>query len=337
MVLHRNQSRDSGTEGFSVTRAAADATDSVGFISNRCHLKKASVKPKADFLKNYFLLLWLIMLSCSPDHDNKNLNEPLFYQVQGTGKPSIIFLHGILGSHRYWDGVVPRLRQHHELILIDLLGFGKSAKPQLEYSVQQHITKIADVVNRTQPKDDRSVIVGHSMGSYLALNYAIAYPDRVKKLILINAPMNSDEASLKKAIAESSSQLMVTMTFSKTWGKLVCKIHELIPLISYPLIRIFEPELPPAVAEAAGQHVYASYSGSFENILLKQNFYELLEKIPNVPVLIISGSTDEYTKNQPLQQLPTRLTVKFVKIDGDHNVLLKKPQRISEEILKFIE
>ena len=106
-------------------------------------------------------------------------------------------------------------------------------------------------------------------------------------------------------------------------------------MISYPLIRVFEPDLPPAVAKAAGQHTYDSYAGSFENVLLKQSFYELLDKVPNIPVLILASTNDEYTQAQALDRLPQRKTVTVVKLSGNHNVLLKDPDRISDEILKF--
>lgn len=215
---------------------------------------------KNKIIYNKFLYLACLLLfiqSCSGTQSKRNsIDEPLNFDVQGAGQPAVIMLHGILGSHHYWDGVVTQLGKHHKLILIDLLGFGESPKPDIKYSVIQHLRKIEDVIEKIQPEKDKAVIVGHSMGAFLALNYAIAFPNRVKKIILINAPMNTDEESLKKAIAESSSKLMVTMTFSKTWGKFVCEVHELMPLISYPLIRIFESELPPAVAKAAGQHTF---------------------------------------------------------------------------------
>ena len=288
--------------------------------------------------KKTYLLLILIFFSCEHQHSQiDSTNQRLFYKIKGAGKPTLVMLHGLLGSHRYWDGVVPELSRNHELLLMDLLGFGESQKPPIEYTVAQHLVKIEDVIEHTQLKESQFIVVGHSMGAFLALNYAIAHPNQVRKLVLINAPMNTDEESLKKAIAENSSQFMVTMTFSKVWGKLVCKIHELMPSISYPLIRILEPELPPAIAQAAGQHSYASYSGSFTNILLKQKFYDLLDKVPEIPVLIIASSKDEYSKDLALVMLPQRSNLKVVKIDGNHNVLLSDPDRISKEILKFIE
>ncbi len=291
----------------------------------------------------FFLVLTMSLFGCRHEQSKNDLkSQPLTYTVEGKGSPRILMLHGMLGSHRYWDGVVPSLSHRHQVTSLDLLGFGDSPKPDINYTVDEHLKGIEKVILAVETddlphKEVRWVLVGHSMGSFLALNFAIAHPEKIEKLVLINPPMKTDEESLKKAMAESSSRLMVTMTFDKTWGHLVCRLHELIPFVSYPLIRVFEPELPPAVAKAAGQHTYASYSGSFENILLKQNFYELLAQVQEIPVLIIASKRDEYTGDRALELLPQRTTLKLVKIDGNHNVVLKDPDRISEEILKFIE
>lgn len=283
-----------------------------------------------------FLFL-IISTSCWHGHSKDDLaGRSLFYKIEGQGQPKLLLLHGMLGSHRYWDGVLPVLSAQHELILVDLLGYGESPKPAIEYTVDQHIAEIEKVTQLIQKDSFQGIIVGHSMGAFLALNYAITHPGKIKKLILINPPMVTDEESLKKAIAETSSRLMVSMTFSRTWGQFVCNIHEMIPSLSYPLIRLFEPQLPPAVAKAAGQHTYNSYRGSFENVLLHQNFYVLLNKVQDIPVLILASTRDEYTKDQALQRLPLRRQLKLVIIDGNHNVLLTDPERISTEILKFI-
>lgn len=172
----------------------------------------------SQFLRILFLFSYiLIVLSCGHmQNEGDSFDQPLFYQVVGAGKPPVIMLHGILGSHRYWDGVVPQLSKNHELILPDLLGFGDSPKPEIEYSIQQHLTKIEDVIERTHSEKSSIVIVGHSMGAFLALNYTITHPDQVKKLILINAPMKTDEESLKKALPKNrSNHTILTRAMAK--------------------------------------------------------------------------------------------------------------------------
>ncbi len=281
-------------------------------------------------------LLAVLIFSSLIRMQKESEDDDLFFEIKGQGE-NVLFLHGILGSHRYWDGVVPQLSETNKLILIDLLGFGKSPKPKKGYTIDDHLQKIEKAVTLAIGADQKLSVVGHSMGAILALNYVIAHPKNIKKLILINAPMVTDEADLKQAVADSSSKLMTIMIFNKTWGKLVCKIHEMFPFISYPLIRLAEPELPSAVAESAGQHTWESYSGSFQHILLEQNFYSLLDQVSDIPILIIASDEDHYTKTSALEKLPQREKLKYVLVSGTHNVLLSRPQRIVKEIQEFLK
>jgi pimeloyl-ACP methyl ester carboxylesterase len=274
----------------------------------------------------------LALLSC-----DKKSSGPLFYRIVGHSESKIIFLHGLLGSQTYWNEVVPELSSNHELVLMDLLGFGDSPKPHAEYTVAEHLSKIDQTINLIVPKKENFALVGHSMGAILALDYIIEHPDQVRKLVLINAPMVTDEKDMRAAVAESSSKFMVTMTFDKTWGKFACKIHEFLPFISYPIIRILEPELPPVVAKAAGQHTWDSFSGSFQHVLLEQNFFKLLSKVKAIPILIIASTEDEYTRPEALKRLPESNNIKLVLLDGDHNVLLRQPKRLASEIDQFLK
>ena len=251
-------------------------------------------------------------------------------------KSDLLFLHGMLGSHRYWDGLLPLIDAGRKLILVDLLGFGESPKPKLQYTVHEHVDFIEKKVDEVKKDQVPLIVIGHSMGGLLSLNFAIANPGKVEKIILINAPMITSEQNLKKAIADSSSKLMVTMTFDKTWGQLVCHIHERFPKLTYYLIRLFEPHLPATMAMAAVQHTYNSYVGTFENVLLHQDFYKLLDQIQNIPVLILASLKDEYTKDNALERLPQRKNIKLIRIPGMHNVLLSDPSCIAAEINKFI-
>lgn len=71
--------------------------------------------------------------------------------------------------------------------------------------------------------------------------------------------------------------------------------------------------------------------------MLHQDFYALLEKLKDIPVLIIASTKDKYTKDESLLRVPLRSSIKLVVLEGNHNVLLKDPERVSTEILKFID
>ena len=195
--------------------------------------------------------------------------------------------------------------------------------------------QIDETISKTVLQGAQFTLVGHSMGALIALDYAIAHPQRIKKLVLINAPMVTNEQSLKKAIADSSSRVMASMTFNKQLGMLVCRLHEIMPMLSYPIIRWLEPELPAAVARDVGHHTWDSFSGSFKNILLNQNFYNLLDQVTAIPTLILVSSDDKYASNTDIKKLPDRKNLKVIKIEGGHNVLLQDPKKVAVEILKF--
>ena len=262
--------------------------------------------------------------------------KTLFAEVQGQGSPAILLLHGMLASHRYWTSVIPDLSKNQKVIATDLLGFGNSPKPPLEYSVEEHISYLQRTLKEILPEDAPLVVIGHSMGAILALNYSILNRQRVKGIILINAPIINSEEQLKEDLKAHSSKLMVTMTFNRLWGRLACFMHELYPPAFVPLIRLLEPDLPAAVAEDATLHDWDSYSGSFKHVLLEQKMKDLLLQINEIPILIIGTDEDSYASKAELDQLQLQANVKIKIFQGKHNFLLNNSEVIIQEINRFI-
>lgn len=110
----------------------------------------------------------------------------LVVRQAGDGEP-LVLLHGLASSSRYWEPHFPVLTARYRAIAPDLLGFGASPKPfDNEYSVANHL---AALIAAIEDSIDRPVtLVGHSMGSILALHLAAARPDLVARLILISLP-----------------------------------------------------------------------------------------------------------------------------------------------------
>jgi pimeloyl-ACP methyl ester carboxylesterase len=130
---------------------------------------------------------------------------------------------------------------------------------------------------------------------------------------------------------------MLTMTFSKFWGKVTCKIHELFPLLMYPLVRLNEPDLPVQVAKDSLKHNWESFSGSLKNVLEDQKFEDLISKVPHLPILIIGGTEDVHMKKQLLEEmLRQRPNMELKWVEGRHNFLLKHPDKALGAILPFL-
>ena len=82
----------------------------------------------------------------------------LYNESLGDTGETMVFLHGIAGSTRYWKSRVKPLSAQYRLLLVDLLGYGKSAKPWTKYTVERHVEELYQVVRRQKP----FTLVGHS-------------------------------------------------------------------------------------------------------------------------------------------------------------------------------
>ena len=98
--------------------------------------------------------------------------------------PPVLLLHGLGGSADRWTKVIPYLSGKYRLIIPDIIGFGYSEKPHVEYTVDFFITFIKKFLNLLNVSDIN--IIGSSYGGLLALEYAIKYEAEIKKLVLVS-------------------------------------------------------------------------------------------------------------------------------------------------------
>jgi pimeloyl-ACP methyl ester carboxylesterase len=106
----------------------------------------------------------------------------LAYTVAGSGAPAVL-IHGLGGSGRWWGPVVPALARDHNVHTIDLVGFGASAGQRfsLEAAADQ-IGAFMDALGITG-----ALVVGHSMGGFIAAELAADRPELVDRLVLVDA------------------------------------------------------------------------------------------------------------------------------------------------------
>ncbi len=261
--------------------------------------------------------------------------KSLVFKKVGKGDTTLVFLHGLLGSHRYWTSIQNQLSSDHEMIAVDLLGFGDSPKPYLKYTVQEHVDYLLETLKHAGVGDKKIIIIGHSMGALLALNLANSMKGQVLGLMLINPPIVTAKDDLEQDLKNSSSKFMVGMTFSKTWGKFICAIHEMAPVLFYPIIKLSDPELTPDIAMDVTKHTWESFIGSLENVLENQRFFELLGQASSLPILLITSQEDAYSKNGDLDRIQQKQNIEFKSVPGDHNFLLRSPIDVSDLIRKF--
>jgi pimeloyl-ACP methyl ester carboxylesterase len=102
---------------------------------------------------------------------------------EGEGQP-ILCVHGLTANCRCWDGIASSLAPENKIVAMDLRGRGLSDKPSAGYSMQHHMRDIVYLLDDL--KQERIVLMGHSLGAYISLAFAANYPERMEKLILMD-------------------------------------------------------------------------------------------------------------------------------------------------------
>lgn len=136
----------------------------------------------------------------------KNINLPskfieiygskIHFVESGQGDP-ILFLHGIPTSCYVWRNIIPHLNSLGRCIAPDLIGFGQSDKPDIEYTVFDHIKYIDKFIETLGLKN--ITLVMHGWGSVIGFDYAMRHEDKCKGLVFYEAflrSFNSDDISL---------------------------------------------------------------------------------------------------------------------------------------------
>lgn len=108
----------------------------------------------------------------------------LYYQEAGNGHP-LLLIHGGLVHSGMWDDQFEAFAQHFRVIRFDLRGFGRSSSPAGEYAFYQDVRGLLDTLTV-----DRAHVVGLSMGGKIAIDFALAYPERVTTLLPVASALS---------------------------------------------------------------------------------------------------------------------------------------------------
>jgi len=120
--------------------------------------------------------------------------QSIHYYEAGQGL-NLIFLHGLGGEAANWVLNIGPVSQKFHVYAVDQIGFGQSAKPFIDYRIEtftdflQEFMKVLNIPKAT--------LVGNSLGGWIAADFAAHYPERVEKLVLVNAAGLSPQGTAK--------------------------------------------------------------------------------------------------------------------------------------------
>lgn len=123
-------------------------------------------------------------------------DDIVHYEVLGRGRP-ILFLHGWVGSWRYWIPSMQATSTSFRTYALDFWGFGDSAKKTNHYSIEQQINLLEDFLKALGI--GKIALVGHGLGAVISMQFTQRYPERVDRVMAIGLPFHPGAISPRLA------------------------------------------------------------------------------------------------------------------------------------------
>lgn len=237
-----------------------------------------------------------------------------------------------------WGRAVAALGRYGRAIALDLVGFGLSEKPaDVLYSHQlfvRHVAAFLDVLCV-----ERVSVVGNSVGAYVAAKYALDYPERVKKLLLVSSGTIAMAMGVEMGMTEGFRQLVEYDGTREGMRRFLAGIlHHPERLSEEQVEERYRQACLPGAWEA--QRAFLWYVREGRKDPSQAQLFEIRERLPRlrVPMLFVWGRHDVFAPPglaERLQQLlPQARFVVFE--DSGHQVQNDEPERFHQVAIEFL-
>lgn len=249
----------------------------------------------------------------------------LFFRETGNGQP-LIFLHGIFGSSDNWLTQARMLSANYHTYALDLRNHGQSPHDD----VFDYPSMAADILGFINMHGiENPVLVGHSMGGKVAMNFALAYPEQVQKLIVVDiAPKSYDMRHY--TILEGLQAIPIDAITSRAEAD-----EALAAFVEEPDVRQFL--LKNVQRKPEGGFTWKLnlpvIADQIENIGVDLQFEGTFEK----PTLFVRGARSGYVKDADLDRIRKIFPAAEVeKLDTGHWIPAEKPKEFVELVSTWL-
>ncbi len=260
------------------------------------------------------------------------------------GEPTIVLMHGLTANaHSFVEIVKVGLSPKFRVISIDLRGRGLSDKPESGYSMAEHAK---DIVGLLDYLDLQQVVLGgHSFGALLTIYMASHYPDRVSKMILIDAAVKM-HPDTRQMVEPALNRLGQKVSSFEDYLDNVKKAPYLVDrwdpaLIGYYRADVKTNEDGTVQSHSRPQNMIEAVDGA-----LNEDWEQYAKEASNPSILINAlgsygppGSPPILPKELALETVNTMKDCKYVEVPGNHLTMLFSDgaKSIAQEITNFIE
>jgi len=192
------------------------------------------------------------------------LGSRLHYIDEGQGDP-MVFLHGMPTSNYLWRNIIPTLATSARCIAPDLIGMGKSSKPDISYDIFDHIKYITAFIDALGLRNITLVL--HGWGSVIGFAYAMTHQDNIRAVAFYEAHVRPMVG--KDMLALPVQQLVALVKDNRTAKQIVVKDNYFI-----------EKLLPSEVIRELSDEEMTRYRTPFNEIAHRQVLWQYLQDLP---------------------------------------------------------
>lgn len=259
----------------------------------------------------------------------------LYYYAAGTrgaGEP-VVFVHGFPTTSHLWADVIPHMPAGHRLVVLDLLGYGRSDRPAgRDLSVKAHAERAIALLDALGI--NYACVVGHDLGGGIAQAMAVRWPTRVSRLCLVNSVAFDEWPAREVRLARA--MLPLTRHLPPTWllGFLRKELlrgytdHE---LGTHSVERYVKPFATPEGRDALVEHLLALEPS--ETAALGARLKDLV-----MPTALVAGAHDPFIAPSVAERLAQDVPGATFDLlpDGRHFVPEESPEAVADVIARLL-
>ena len=256
------------------------------------------------------------------------------YVAAGSGHP-VVMLHGFPETWYSWRKQVPDVAAHFRAIAVDLKGCGESGRPDSDYSVPALRDELLELFEAMEL--ERPSVIGHDWGGVIGFDIARTHPDRIDRLVVLNAPLHRMDPLRSWYVYLFQVPALPELVFSRVGDTLI----ERSVLNATRVKNAFTPEdiriYQEALQRPGGYSAALAYYRALKREALPQNRRRYYMTIPT-PTLVIWGEEDPVlpvSLTADMHRMIPDLRLEFVP-DAGHFVHAEQPQAVNRLLLDFL-
>src|SRR5215468_2323955 len=285
-------------------------------------------------LKSFVLLTFIFAAANAqaPAPESKQVEifgQKIQYLEAGSASaPTVVLLHGLGGDATNWTATIPALSGKYHVYVLDQVGFGKSDKPITNYRVAM-LVEFLDVFCKKLGVQKAS-LVGNSLGGWTAAAFAITHPDKVDKLVLVDA---AGYTAKRWGGPEMTKEALAALNPSTTED-----FKRLFSLIIYNKGMLNDQFVETALTNKFKRGDGYTINSFIESILRGEDFLDGKAKAIKTPTLVLWGKDDGLTPLGIGRAFAEDIQgSQLVVIDNcGHVPQIEKPAEFNAALLKFL-